>query len=122
MTRSINFWEAVERIRAGDDRFKPGVYPFIMEGLDFTIEQIGERRHVSAEELLDGLCGYARDRFGFLAHDVLTNWGVATPFDIGVAVFQLVDAGVLSKRDNDDREDFNVEYDLRQTLEDQYFE
>jgi uncharacterized repeat protein (TIGR04138 family) len=121
MTREIDLWEAVRNIRAKDDRFEPETYPFVLEALEYTLNRVGERRHLSARELLDGLHLYARDRFGFLAADVLEHWGVQCAFDVGLAVFQLVEAGVLAKQDSDHLEDFDLDYDLRQVIEDKYF-
>ena len=117
-----DFWGAVERIRERDDRLEAEVYAFIMQALDHTIRRIGERRHVSAAELLDGFCEHGRDRFGLLAHDVIRKWGITRASDVGRAVFQLVDAGVLSKQDSDRAEDFEIEYDFEGALEARYFD
>ena len=122
MRDNVDFWAVVKRIRSADDRIRPEAYAFVMESLDFTINNLGERRHVDARELLDGLCGYARERYGMLGHDVLSRWGVATPDAFGRIVFQLVDAGVLSKRSEDRPDDFRVEFDLKSAIEDDYFE
>ena len=48
-----DFWDTVKRIRESDDRLEADFYPFVMEALDYTLQQIGVRRHVSAGELLD---------------------------------------------------------------------
>jgi uncharacterized repeat protein (TIGR04138 family) len=122
MGHGIDFWEVVRQIRAKDSRFEPEAYPFVLEALEFTLERLGERRHVSATELLDGMCIYSRERFGLLAGDVLNNWGIRNAFDVGLAVFQLVEARVLAKQESDRLEDFDVDYDLRGTLEDRYFD
>ena len=122
MTREIDFWDAIKKIRAKDDRFEPETYPFVMEALEFTLQRIGERRHVSARELLDGLCLYSRERFGLLAADVLESWGIQNAFGVGLAVFQLVEAGILAKQDSDHLDDFDLDYNLRGSLERKYFE
>ncbi|MDH3217586.1 MAG: hypothetical protein OEN01_15140 [Candidatus Krumholzibacteria bacterium] len=121
MGQDIEFWEAVKKIRAKDNRFKPEAYPFVMESLEYTIQRVGERRHVTALELLDGLCLYSKQRFGLLAPDVLENWGIQDAFDVGLAVFHLVEAGVLARQDSDQLEDFQVNYDLWEMLGDEYF-
>lgn len=115
------FWTTVERIRAVDGRYARDAYAFVMDGLDHTVRALDERRHVSGPELLDGLCRFARARFGMLAFEVLHNWGITTGSDIGEVVFQLVDAGILSRRDEDTREDFDTPLDLKVALEDSYF-
>jgi len=118
----VSLWEAIEQIRRRDDRLDPALYAFVMESLDRTIQRIGERRHIVARELLDGFCQHARDRFGLLASEVIAKWGVRDARDVGRAVFQLVDARVLSKTDNDRVEDFDLDYDLTQALQEEYFD
>jgi uncharacterized repeat protein (TIGR04138 family) len=118
---SVNFWDAVAAIRLADGRYEEDAYAFVMDGLEFTIRTIGEKRHVSAAELLDGLCSCAKERFGLMAWTVLERWGVAQTGDVGEIVFQLIDAGVLSKTEEDERSDFDDLFDLRVVLEDQYF-
>jgi len=122
MTQDIDFWEAIRKIRAADDRFEPETYPFVLSALEYTYGSIGEVRHVSARELFDGLCMYSRERFGFLAADVLENWGIRSALDVGIAVYQLIEVGTLAKQDNDRLEDFDLDVDLRQVIEDQYFD
>ncbi len=122
MGLDADFWNAVKRIRAKDDQFNPDVYPFMMQALEHTLQRIGERRHISAKEFLEGLCVYSRERFGLLAHEVLTKWGINTAFHVGLAVFHLVEAGVLSKRESDRLEDFDMDIDLRRALGEKYFD
>ena len=116
------FWSTVERIRASDGRYARDAYAFVMDGLDSTVRSLPERRHVSAQELMDGLCRFARERFGMLAFTVLTRWGLASASDVGEIVFQLVEAGILSRREEDSRADFDLDIDFKQTLEDSYFD
>lgn len=121
MAGDLDFWGAVRRIRDKDNRFAPEAYPFVMEALEYTLVRIGERRHVSARELLDGLCLYSRERFGLLAADVLKTWGLHNAHDIGLTVFQLVGEGVLAKQPADALDDFIAGFDLRDALEREYF-
>jgi uncharacterized repeat protein (TIGR04138 family) len=116
------FWVVVERIRAADGRYARDAYAFVMDGLDQTVRALDERRHVSAGELLVGLCGFARERYGMMGYDVLSAWGIRNGSDVGEIVFQLVDAGILSRREEDSREDFDEPLDLKHALEDSYFD
>jgi uncharacterized repeat protein (TIGR04138 family) len=111
------FWEAVERIRAADSRYGRDGYAFVMDSLDFTMRLIGERRHVSAAELVRGLCAHAKERFGLMAYTVLSTWGIKTSDDVGELVFQLIGAGVLSRQEGDERSDFNHVMDFRDALD-----
>ena len=116
------FWLAVERILAADGRYAADAYAFVMDGLDHTVRALDERRHVSGAELLTGLCRFARERYGMMAYDVIRAWGIRSGSDVGEIVFQLIDAGILSRRDEDAREDFDSPLDFKQVLEDSYFE
>lgn len=119
---AAEFWVVVERIRATDGRYARDAYAFVMDGLDHTVRALDERRHVTARELLEGSCRFARARYGMMAYDVLRAWGITSGSDVGEIVFQLVDAGLLSRRDEDAREDFDAPLDLRRVLEDEYFD
>lgn len=114
---SGEFWAAVERIREQDGRYARDAYAFVMDSLDFTMRVVGERRHVSAAELVRGLCANARQRFGLFAYTVLSKWGLGTSDDVGEIVFQLIDAGILSRQDSDNRADFDGVVDFREALE-----
>jgi len=115
------FWSLVERIRTEDGRYRPEAYAFVMEALDATVRSAGERRHVSAAELLAGACDHAGRVYGLMALTVLSSWGIRAGSDIGEIVFQLIDGGVLSKRDEDARADFDQEIDFQAILEENYF-
>ena len=114
---SAEFWSAVERIRASDGRFASDAYAFVMDSLEVTMRRIGARRHVSAEELVSGLCANARQRFGLFAYTVLAKWGMRTSDDVGEIVFQLIDAGILSRQESDRRDDFDGVADFHDALE-----
>ncbi len=114
---SAEFWAAVERIRSRDARYARDAYAFVMDSLDFTMRLVGERRHVSAAELVRGLCANAKHRFGLFAHTVLAKWGLETSDDVGEIVFQLIEAGILSRQESDARADFVGVVDFREALD-----
>jgi uncharacterized repeat protein (TIGR04138 family) len=122
MNPRAEFWLAVKRIRAADGRYAPDAYAFVVEALDYTVRAVGERRHVSAAELVDGLRRAACERYGMLAFDVLERWGLTTGSDVGEIVYQLIDAGLLSRREEDSREEFDAPGRLQSDLIDRYFE
>ncbi len=115
--QKLNFAEAVVEIVRADGRYDPDAYYFVREGLDFTIKMLkkdsrGAGRHVSGQELLDGLRRYALDQFGPMAKTVLAYWGVKQCEDFGEIVFRMVDKGILGKTEQDTREDFKGGYDF----------
>lgn len=113
--QAINFDEVLDAILAKDQRFHRDAYLFVREGLDFTQKQISksnknEVRHISGQELLKGLREYGVNQYGPMAITVLHEWGVRRCEDFGEIVFNMVEHGLLSKTDKDDREDFKGGY------------
>lgn len=122
MNDSAGFWGAVVRIRIRDERFASEAYGFVMDSIESTLRTFAEPRHISATELLQGMCGFAQVVYGVMSCTLLENWGVHTTADIGDIVFHLVDEGLLSRRPEDHREDFDNVFDLRNVLETGYFD
>ena len=110
----VPFWEAVDRVRALQPRYRREAYGFLMVALGHVVEGLSperrddpQRRHVSGQELLAGVIDLARAEFGMLAPMVFREWGVERASDVGEIVFQLVESGQLSARPEDRREDFS---------------
>jgi uncharacterized repeat protein (TIGR04138 family) len=51
-----------------------------------------------------------------MARTVFRLWGINRTDDFGEIVFNLVEANLMSKTDNDSRDDFRDVYDLDQVL------
>jgi uncharacterized repeat protein (TIGR04138 family) len=115
--QKLSFGETVDEIVRTDRRYDRDAYYFVREGLDFTIKMLkkdshGVGRHVSGQELLEGLRRFALDQFGPMAKTVLTYWGVNQCEDFGEIVFHMVDKGILGKTEQDTPEDFKGGYDF----------
>ncbi|MBM4142307.1 MAG: hypothetical protein FJ225_01745 [Lentisphaerae bacterium] len=115
------FFEAVRKIHEQDPRYDPEAYLFVREALDYTVKMLDKPatepgRHVSGQELLEGIREYAVNEFGPMALTVLKSWGVTCTADIGEMVFNLVNAGILGKTDEDRREDFAGGYDFHEAF------
>jgi uncharacterized repeat protein (TIGR04138 family) len=115
--QKLNFAETVDDIVRADGRYDRDAYYFVREGLDFTIKMLkkdsrGAGRHVSGQELLDGLRRFALDEFGPMTKTVFDHWGIKRCEDFGEIVFRMVDKGVLGKTEQDTREDFKGGYDF----------
>jgi uncharacterized repeat protein (TIGR04138 family) len=127
MSEAVDFWERVETLRMRDQRHPREAYAFVMAALGHTLERLpAERRaspvlrHVTGLELVAGLLDLARQEFGFLAWAVLGQWRLRTGLDVGQVVFQLVEAQVLSRREEDRLEDFARAPDFRAVLEEDF--
>jgi len=109
-----------------DTRYAYPAYLFIFEGLEYTQdlvaaeEEDGSPRHVTGPELLFGVRDLALREFGMLAPTVLRMWGIHSTDDVGEIVFNLIEAGLLSKTDADDRADFHNVFDMDKALREGY--
>ena len=114
----------------GDIQRKAGPYPlqafaFVQEGLRYAVESIKanepdlpeQGRHVSGQELCIGLRDYAIKQYGMLAQTVLERWHVQRTDDFGRIVFALVEAGLMSKTDEDSLEDFKGVFDFSEAFQ-----
>lgn len=108
--------DALKEILKKDTRYTAEAYGFIFETLDFTIKEIGKRRHVSGQELLKGIRQYAIKQFGMLAKMVFNSWGIYKTDDFGELVFNLVDAGLMGKTDEDNMDNFKNGYDFNKAF------
>src|SRR3954468_6774059 len=102
-------------------------YHFVQEGLSFAVQAVhGEGadpqtgRHISGQQLCQGLRDYALARWGLLAGAVLQRWGVTSTMDFGRIVFVLIENGKLSKTEKDTIEDFRNVYDFPTAFETKY--
>jgi uncharacterized repeat protein (TIGR04138 family) len=102
----------LELVIAKDSRYKPEAYVFVHDALDHTWARLEQRRHITGRELLDGIKDLALKRYGPMSRAVLNSWGVRTTDDFGAIVFNLVNAGILSKTEEDRIEDFHDVYDF----------
>ncbi len=119
--QEINFDEAVEVILSRDVRYSQDAYTFVREALDFTQKLIGKEtrgqlRHVSGQELLDGIRQFALQQFGPMVVTVFEEWGVRNCRDFGEIVFNMVEIGLLAKTDRDTRDDFQQGYDFTEAF------
>ena len=111
----------IETIRARDVRYHEDAYVFVIDAVESVLMEISETRHISGEELCDGLRKLAIERFGPMAKEVLNFWGVRETEDFGNIVFNLVDAGLLLKTERDRIDDFIGVYDFDEVFERDYY-
>ena len=119
--QKIGFTEALDSIVAGDPRYQREAYVFLRDALDFTIKQQKKIkgapvRHVAGPELLEGVREYALKEFGPMVLTVFENWGIRCCEDIGHMVFNLIDAGIFGRTEEDSIEDFKDVYDFKEVF------
>jgi len=96
----------MDRLRKRHPAYHDTAYLFILAALHYTIERVGEARHITGRELAEGARDLALERFGLMARNVLEFWGIRCTRDLGEIVFALVECGVLVKQDGDCVMDF----------------
>jgi uncharacterized repeat protein (TIGR04138 family) len=120
----------LEEVVRKDSRYSYEAYEFIFQALNFTQKMLGReppenpedpeaiepRHHVSGPELMEGVRRLALREFGLMARTVLHMWGIDRTDDFGEIVFNLVEAGLMSKTTEDAKEDFKGLYDLDEAL------
>ena len=115
--QEVNFDEVLEKMLEHDPRFAREAYHFTREALDFTQKLIsrenkGNVRHVTGQELLEGIRQFALQQYGPMTVTVLEEWGVNNCRDFGDIVFNMVESGLLAKTEKDTRDDFQHGYDF----------
>jgi len=107
----------IETILANDPSYKFEAYSFVMAGLHYAVTRLTKPRHVSGQELCEGLRDYALEQFGPMARTVLEYWGIHQTEDFGHIVFHLIDAHLLKKTEEDSIQDFKNVYDFSQAFQ-----
>jgi uncharacterized repeat protein (TIGR04138 family) len=113
-------WIKLQRVVDKDCRYSMQSYQFIFEALDYTASHLGkkynssieEERHVTGQELSEGIKQFAMEKFGYMTRIVLEQWGITKSGDFGEIVFNLVDSGLMGKTETDTLDDFKDLYDF----------
>ena len=117
-------------VASRDPRFTYEAYDFIFKALDHTQAMLGRRlpakadegpaapasQHVKSRELLEGIRALALLEFGLMARIVFRMWGVGSTEDFGRIVFNLVEAGLITKTDDETLADFKDVYNFEEAL------
>jgi len=112
----------IEKIARLDGRYEPEAYFFVLEGLEYTQKKLKrtgaskEERHVSGQELCEGIRELAIQQFGPLALTVFKQWGVSKTRDFGEIVYTLIQNDLMGKTDEDSVEDFTDVYDFKEAF------
>jgi uncharacterized repeat protein (TIGR04138 family) len=100
--------------------YSPEALTFVQEGLSYAANLVHGKpsdpkanRHVSGQQLCEGLRAYALAKWGMMARAVLSRWGITCTMDFGRIVYTLIDAGYMSRNEQDSIEDFRNVYDFK---------
>jgi uncharacterized repeat protein (TIGR04138 family) len=116
----MNDFQRLYDITQKDTRYALEAYLFVLEALQYTRTKFNKEKHVSGQELLDGLKDLALDRFGAMAIAVFEHWGIRQTIDFGHIVFNMVNNKILHKTDEDNLEDFKDYFDFEKVFVQDY--
>jgi uncharacterized repeat protein (TIGR04138 family) len=107
----------LEELAARGRRYPLDAYLFILAALEHMLQRLGERRHLTGQELSEGIRTFALERYGLMARTVLESWNCHTTDDFGNLVYDMIGAGIMSKTPEDRLEDFHAVYDFGAAFE-----
>ena len=101
-------------------RYPLDAFHFVRRGLDHTVHRIHaepeklseQERHVSGQQLCEGLRDYAAEQYGRLARLVLRRWRINRSEDFGQIVFAMVEGGLMQATESDSVRDFTGVYEF----------
>jgi uncharacterized repeat protein (TIGR04138 family) len=126
MSQQQQSQRAIEEILLANGHYPPEAFAFVQRGLAFTVERLGRQdkpegqRHVTGEELCDGLRDLAVRDWGHMARLVLSNLNIRKTEDFGRMVFYLIDNKLMQKQPEDTIEDFADVYDFVEAFDQGY--
>jgi uncharacterized repeat protein (TIGR04138 family) len=124
--------EAIQReILPRDSRYALEAYEFVLDAWQHTQRLLGRtlprgkleealNYHVSGRQLLEGVRDLALREFGLMARTVFARWGIQRTDDFGELVYNLISVDLMSKTEEDCREDFHAVFDLDEALTRQF--
>ena len=93
MSGERNPFDRIRAIVKKDPSYRVEAYCYVFEALDYTLRSLPKPRHVSGQELCDGIRSLAIERFGPLARTVFAPRelpvGIVTAA-VGAPVFALL--------------------------------
>jgi uncharacterized repeat protein (TIGR04138 family) len=109
--------EILLQLQEKNPRFHGKAYLFLLSSLHHVMQRLERPRHISGQELAEGVRELALDRYGPMARTVLEHWGIHATADLGDIVFALVECGILIKQEDDRKEDFRAVFDFEEAFE-----
>ncbi len=132
--QEIDVDKALSTLLERDSRFSKKTYDFVndvlscaqklnigeeapTETLDGEIVEDSDGRHITGEQLCRIAVALAVQSYGLMAKTVLEQMGIYSTSDLGDAVYNMIDVGLMSKTPYDAREDFDAVFELDEELE-----
>ena len=119
--QQLNFEDVLNKMVEQNPQYHRDAYLFLREALEFTQKAVGKTnkntvRHITGQELLEGIREYALAIYGPMTVTVFEAWGVTSCEDFGQMVFLMIENNLLRKTDQDRPEDFKNGYSFEEAF------
>ena len=113
--------KSFEQIAKEDGRYNARAFGFVFDGLGYTAKNIiKDTKHVSIQNLCEGLRKFGTERWGYLAMLVLNSWGITTTRDFGEIIWLMIKNEWMSAQPTDSIDDSDNVYDFKTVFKDQF--
>jgi len=109
---NIELIKKITELSRNNPAYHRDAYLFVLAALEHMLSKLRVRRHLTGSEFSYGAAEYAREQYGYLAKNVLENWGIKKTSDFGEIVYLLIEKSIMSKTENDRKEDFESVFDF----------
>ncbi|MEZ6095389.1 MAG: hypothetical protein R3C03_14360 [Pirellulaceae bacterium] len=92
----------------------------VQEDVEEYEQATPDRRHVTGQQLCEGIRRYALRQFGYMSKTVLNSWGIHSTSDIGAIVYRMINAGIMKKSSKDRRAHFDNVFDFTEAFENEF--
>ena len=123
--------EKINQIIAEDPRYNANAYYFLLKCLNYSFdkfkkvfidsEKAEKSKHISGEQLLQGIGEIALLDFGYMTQAVFNCWGITKTQDWGEIVYNMILRNLLSESDTDCKVDFKDVYDFVDAFDKAFF-
>jgi uncharacterized repeat protein (TIGR04138 family) len=116
-----------------DGRYSVAAYLFVREALAYAadnqaVEELAteegeparKTKHVTGQQLCEGIRQFALNQYGYMSRLVLNSWGLNSTTDFGNVVYNMITVGILKKSANDRRKHFDNVFDFEEVFEKQF--
>lgn len=123
MNSRPTFDEGVRQCLRRDPRYPREAYGLVRDALDHAQKRLAEKDkrraygHLSGPEILDAFREIVLAQFGPMARVVLGTWQLESTLDVGRVVFNLIEAEVFSKSENDQLSDFEGVFEFEEAFD-----
>jgi uncharacterized repeat protein (TIGR04138 family) len=105
-------YDKIEEIAERSGGYHARGFLFVLATLEHARGMLKREGHVTGQEVCEAARDLAIRDFGPAAKLVLNGWGIETTLDVGRIVYLMIEAGLLSRTEDDSIDDFRDCFDF----------